>query len=194
MIKWVKEKKPIDQIQKELDKKIEEDRVVKDAVDNLNAINVYNTPWIKPLLLMIEYNQTDIMLPFIPLSKDLHLEHILPEKYHKFSEWTEMVTKEIAAEWLNRPGNMTLLSGAKNIEASNNPLDKKISVYQGKGLYSDKDAKITGFNISQKIVNEYKQGLFNKKWDEKAIKARWNWFCTEVEKITGIDLKSIKLD
>lgn len=194
MIKWVKEKKTIDQIQVELDKKAEEDRVIKDAIDSLNSINVYNTPWIKPLFLMIEYNQTDITLPFIPLSKDLHIEHILPEKYHKFSEWNQVITKDVAKEWLNRPGNMTLLNGSKNIEASNNPFDKKINVYQGRGLYSDKDTKISGFSISQKIVNEYKQDLYEKKWNETAIKARWNWFCDEVEKLISIDLKGIKLE
>lgn len=192
MIKWVKENKSIDAVNEELNKKIDEDRILKDVADNLNSINVYNTPWIKPLLLMIEYNQTDSNLPFIDLSKELHIEHILPEKYHKFPEWTAAITKEIATECLNRAGNLTLLCGAKNIEASNNPFKDKIKVYQGKGLYEDKDTKITAFNITQRIVIDYKENIYQKQWNEKAIKDRWNWFCGEVEKLIDISLEDIK--
>lgn len=193
MIKWVKENKPIDEILSELTKKIDEDRIIKDVSENINSLNVYNTPWIKPLLLMIEYNQQDCNLPFIPLSKELHIEHILPEKYSKIPEWASAINKETASVWLNRPGNLTLLFGAKNIEASNNPFKEKIKVYQGKGLYGDRDEKITAFNITQRIVNAFNENTYQKQWNEKAIKDRWNWFCGEVEKVISIDLKEIKL-
>ncbi len=188
MIKWVKENKSVDDIINELNKKIDDDRILKDVSDNLKLINVYNTPWIKPLLLMIEYNQTDSNLPFIELNNDLHIEHILPHEYQKFDEWTSIINKETAIEWLNRPGNLTLLCGSKNIEASNNPFDKKIKVYSGKGLYEDKDTKITAFNITQKIVNDFNANIYQKQWNEKAIKDRWNWFCGEVEKLMDITL------
>lgn len=188
MIKWVKENKSVNDIINELNKKIDDDRILKDASDNLKSINVYNTPWIKPLLLMIEYNQADSNLPFIELNNDLHIEHILPHEYQKFNEWTSIINKETAIEWLNRPGNLTLLCGSKNIEASNNPFDKKIKVYSGKGLYEDKDTKITAFNITQKIVNDYNANIYQKQWNENAIKDRWNWFCGEVEKLMDITL------
>ncbi len=194
MIKWVKENKPINEIITELSKKIDEDKIIKSVSENLDASNVYDTPWIKPLLLMVEYNQTDSNLPFIPLNKDLHIEHILPQKYSSFSEWTDIVTKEAATTWLNRPGNLTLLCGAKNIEASNNPFKEKIKVYRGKGLYDDKDAKITAFNITQKIVNAYNENTYEKQWNEKAIQDLWHWFCGEVEKLILIDLKDIKIE
>jgi uncharacterized protein with ParB-like and HNH nuclease domain len=192
LIKWVKERKPIEDIQKELDNKLESDSVVNHAIDNLNSTNLYNTQWLKPLLLMIEYNQTDSNLPFIELGKDLHIEHVLPEKYYKFKEWTSVVDKEFADTWLNRPGNLTLLCGSKNIEASNNPFDKKIKVYKGKGLYESKDTKITAFHITQKIVNDYNQGIYDNKWNKKAIIDRWNWFCDETEKLLDIPLSKIK--
>lgn len=92
-----------------------------------------------------------------------------------------------------RPYNLTLLCGAKNIEASNNPFKDKIKVYQGKGLYDDKDSKITAFNITQRIVNDYNSNTYNKEWNEKSIKDRWNWFCGEVEKIIDISLSEIKI-
>ena len=66
-------------------------------------------------------------------------------------------------------------------------------VYEGKGLYDDKDTKITAFNITQKIVNDYNSKVYQNQWNEKAIKDRWNWFCVEVEKILGISLDDIKL-
>ncbi len=193
MIKWVKENRPISEIITELSKKIDEDKIIKDVLENINSSNVYDTPWIKPLLLMIEYNQTDSNLPFIPLNKDLHIEHILPHKYSEYPEWTDIVPKETASTWINRPGNLTLLCGAKNIEASNNPFKDKIKVYQGKGLYDDKDTKITAFNITQKIVNAYNENTYNKQWNEKSIIDRWNWFCDETEKLILINLNDIKI-
>ena len=103
----------------------------------------------------MEYNVTDnSKLAFVDLNKDLHLEHILPVKYKKYSEWSH-ITDDIATKWLNSAGNITLLGGAKNIEASNNPFNVKKEVYKGKGKYDEKNDKITAFLITQSIVNDW---------------------------------------
>jgi hypothetical protein len=47
-------------------------------LDFLNNENAYWTNWHKPLLLSIEYYQQDEK-DFIPISRDLHTEHILPK-------------------------------------------------------------------------------------------------------------------
>jgi uncharacterized protein with ParB-like and HNH nuclease domain len=193
LIKWIKEKKTIRFIKAELDKKIEEDSIIDLAVRNLKSERIATEPWIKPLLLMMEYNVTDdSKLSFIPLSKDVHLEHILPVKYEKFEQWNHF-TPETASQWLNSAGNLTLLGGSKNIEASNNPFDIKMGVYKGKGKYESKNNKITAFLVTQSIVNDFEKNTYQKMWNIDAIHDRWKWFFTETEEILGIDLEEEKI-
>ena len=192
LIKWIKEKKSITFIKEELDKKLEADKILDLVVRNLTSERIATEPWIKPLLLMMEYNVTDdSKLSFIPLSKDVHLEHILPVKFEKFEEWNHF-TPEIASQWLNSAGNLTLLGGAKNIEASNNPFNIKMGVYKGKGKYESKNDKITAFLITQSIVQDYEKETYNKQWNLDAIHNRWKWFFTETEELLDIDLSDEK--
>ncbi len=186
LIKWVKENKSIEFIENEINTKIKADNIINLAKDNLSSEDIYNTAWSKPLLLLIEYGITDdSKLSFIELSKDLHLEHILPKKYKSFPEW-DHITDEVAMDWLNSGGNLTLLSGKKNIEASNNPFDQKINVYRGKGKYQDKDTSITAFEMTKQIVSDFEQNKYNKEWTEQAIEDRYDWFCKKVEDILNI--------
>jgi len=186
IIKWVKENKSIEFIENEINAKLKTDNIINLAKDNLSSDDIYNTAWSKPLLLLIEYGITDdSKLSFIELSKDLHLEHVLPQKYEKFPEWSH-ITDKIAKRWLNSAGNLTLLSGKKNIEASNNPFNQKISVYRGKGKYQDKDTSITAFEMTKQIVSDFEQNKYNKEWTEKAIEDRYKWFCEKVRDILDI--------
>jgi uncharacterized protein with ParB-like and HNH nuclease domain len=190
IIKWVKENKSISDIEIEINKKIEEDEIIKKALAELD-VDIYGEVWCKPLLILIEYNNSDNANPsFIPLSKDLHAEHILPKEYRAYAEWGH-IKPEFAYDWINTGGNLTLLSGAKNIEASNNPFEVKIDVYKGKGKYENKDTKITGFRITQQVANDFDANTFEKQWNETSIKSRWNWFCKEVAQILEIDTSSI---
>ena len=192
LIKWIKEKKSITFIKEELDKKLETDKILDLVVRNLTSERIATEPWIKPLLLMMEYNVTDdSKLSFIPLSKDVHLEHILPVKFEKFEEWNHF-TPEVASQWLNSAGNLTLLGGSKNIEASNNPFNIKMGVYKGKGKYESKNDKITAFLITQSIVQDYEKETYTKQWNIDAIHNRWKWFFTETEELLDIDLSDEK--
>ena len=192
LIKWIKEKKNITYIKEELAKKLETDQILDLVVRNLTSERIATEPWVKPLLLMMEYNVTDdSKLSFIPLSKDVHLEHILPVKFEKFEEWNHF-TPEVASQWLNSAGNLTLLGGAKNIEASNNPFNIKMGVYKGKGKYESKNDKITAFLITQSIVQDYEKETYNKQWNLDAIHNRWKWFFTETEELLNIDLSNEK--
>lgn len=186
LIGFVKEHKPINEIEEILQKKMDDDRITPSAISAL-ANSIYDKPWGKPLLCLIEYNSTDKSnLAWIPLSKELHVEHIIPVKRKNFSDW-DHITDELFDDWGATGANLTLLSGSKNIEASDNPFDIKMKVYKGKGLYENKNTKVTGFNITQKIVIDFDSSKFNKRWNEDAIKDRWEWFCTEVGEILSID-------
>ena len=154
---------------------------------------IYYEAWIKPILLLIEYNQMeDDYVHFINWNKDLHAEHILPREYKKFTEWNH-ITDEVTEKYLNTCGNLTLLSGNKNYEASNNPFETKISVYNGRGKYDNKKEGITSFRITQQIVTDYNTAKYDKQWNEKIIVDRWNWFCDEVGEILDIDTSSIRI-
>lgn len=188
LIKWIKEKRPIAQIKKELDDKLEKDNIIKLALYSLTSEQIASEAWCKPLLLMMEYNATDeSKSSFINLSHDLHLEHILPIKHERFPEWNH-ISKDTAAKWINSAGNITLLSGAKNIEASNNPFNVKMDVYKGKGKYDTKDEKITAFAITQKVVNDYNTNKYGQMWNQDTMIDRWNWFFTEIGQLLDIDV------
>jgi uncharacterized protein with ParB-like and HNH nuclease domain len=194
LIKWIKEGKDIDALKAEVEAKLIADRVPALVRESLNSTDIASEPWCKPLLLLLEYKSTDASSPaYIELSRDLHLEHVLPVQWVKFKEWAH-ITKEVSAQWLNSVGNLTLLSGSKNIEASNNPFVTKMEVYKGKGKYGDKAAGITSFQITQRIVNDQAIGAFGGEWSVEAIKARRDWFMGEVEALRGSNSMKVTSD
>ena len=67
-----------------------------------------------------------------------------------------------------------------------------MNVYKGKGLYENKNTKVTGFNITQKIVTDFDNKKFNQEWNKEAIRERWQWFCDEVAEVLQIDTTALK--
>ncbi len=192
IIKWIKDKQDIEFIETELNTKLDSDKIIELVKRYLTSEQVASEPWIKPLLLLMEYNVTDdSKLSFIPLNKDVHLEHILPVKFERFKEWNH-ITIEESVKWLNSVGNLTLLSGAKNIEASNNPFNVKMEVYKGKGKYNAKKEKITAFLITQQIVHDYENEKFKGQWTKEAIENRWKWFFGELQELLDVDFSEEK--
>jgi uncharacterized protein with ParB-like and HNH nuclease domain len=181
IIKWLKEGKTIQFIENELNVKIKNDDVIKRAKSNLEE-NVYGEGWLKPLLIMIEYNQVDDcnLLNFINLEKEIHIEHILPDGYKQFEYWKDLYSEDEANYYLNRIHNLTLLSGRKNISASNNPYPEKLKSYNGKGVDG-----LTGFRITQFIFDNYEN------WNKADILNRKIWLSGEIERILGHKLLEI---
>lgn len=173
LIKLIKQKRAFNEIVKEIDGKMKDQRILDSVTRNLQD-DVYGNSWLKPLLILIEYGHTDESV-FIEYSRNLHIDHILPEKWEKIDYWKKRWTKEKANNWLNKIGNLTLLSGRKNRKASNDEFPKKKKIYDGKGL----DGK-TGFEISKKIINK-------PEWTEKEVIKRQNWLIGESKRILGID-------
>ncbi len=194
VIKWVKEDASISTIKRELEKNLKENNTVERAIDNLNN-DIYFDQWCKPLLAMIEYNQLDESnLVFIDVrDKNIHAEHILPRAYISNKAWSNFHEDEEIDNWVNTGGNLTLLSGSKNIAASNEGFSQKIKAYTGKGYYKSSIEGVTTFRITQQIVDDYYSGAFDEEWNWEAIYNRWNWFCGEVETILDIDLNDIKV-
>lgn len=185
IIKLVKSNKPIDEIKKLMLENLKE---YPNYLLSLERNNIYSFKWHKALLLAVEYEQRDAY-QFVEITKDLHTEHILPQEWQAEGlNWSQFFDKETAQLYLNSLGNLTLLSGNKNIRASNKDyLDKK-SIYIGKGL----DGK-TSFEITQAIF-ETRPDKWGKdsitdpnKWDKDSIIARQRWLVEEIERIFKIN-------
>ena len=189
VIKFIKKGRPLSFIKEELNKKLEADNIFQLALFNLKS-NSAKASWIKPVLMMIEYHQTDEEnKDFIPLSRKTHLEHVLPVQYKKISGW-EHIEEDTEDNYLNSIGNLTLLGGSKNVEAGNNSFEDKLNIYKGSGKYNDSKKGMTSFLITQKIAQDVNAGNI-KKWDRTAMENRWNWFLNEIKDLLQIDVSSI---
>lgn len=191
LIKWLKEKKLINEIKQELEKSITENRIQERFENALNG-NIYQEAWGKPMLALIEYNQIDHPEYISIWDRELHVEHILPQSFEEVYGWKHVIedTRD-GKEQVHKLGNLTLLSGKKNIEASNDSFINKVSIYQGKGKYGTSDDKVTSFRITQMIFDEFYQGKITR-WDFDSIAARKKFYLTELEEILQIDLSNIK--
>jgi len=175
IISWIKNKKGFDYIKEQVLTRIISDKVISRVRDNLEG-DVYQSAWCKPLLIVVEYEQVDSpSINFMNMDKNIHIEHVLPQSNSQIPYWSNKFDPEIASKLINTMGNLTLLSGKKNIGASNSPFDEKINVYEGKG----KDG-LTQFIITQRIA------LANKNepnWDEHAIQERKSFILSEIFEI-----------
>jgi hypothetical protein len=189
IIGLLKKKNKLTEIKKEIDGKMTADDVVKRMSDNLYD-DAYGEAWAKPLLTLIEYFQTDdSKITCIEMDRKLHVDHVLPEKWAAINYWKNHWSQEKAALWINKLGNLTLLSGKKNIAASNDSFPKKRGIYKGKGIDG-----MTAFLISQKIIGENnwtEEGENN--WTEKKVRKRQQWIIEQTENLLDLKIKRIPL-
>ncbi|WP_053070046.1 DUF262 domain-containing protein [Clostridium sp. K25] len=191
IISAIKDIKPIEEINKIIDEKLEKDSIIKTALERLNG-DVYFEGWIRAVLLLVEYNQTDEdEANFIYIDSNLQSEHILPRNFLNVEKWS-CFDKKLGEKYLNTLGNMTLLSGKKNKQAQDYPFNEKIKVYSGLGKNGNKAEGITSFRITQKIVDDYNANKYRKVWNEQSIIDRHNWLISEIGKILEIDTTSIQ--
>ena len=174
IIGWIKEGRDLAFIKNSLDHKLVEDKVADRVRENI-ANDAYDANWLKPLLVMIEYEKTDgSKLEFLELNRNIHVDHILPEKWSTVSYWKSRWSNEDATAWLNRMGNLTLLSGRKNCSAQNWAFDKKKDVYRGKGFDGT-----TAFLITQALLSK-------RDWTTRQVKARQKSLVIEAERLLKV--------
>ena len=92
----------------------------KHYVEYLDSNNCYSRKWLKSILLMLEYeyhenDDLNYNKSYIPITKTLHVEHIMPQEYKEFYP---NITEEEATLYINSIGNLTLLTNKKNNEKS----------------------------------------------------------------------------
>ena len=145
--------------------------------------------WLKPLLLSIEYTKWgEGERDFIPIERNLQIEHILPQSWDaekswdgEILNWKNKFTKAEAENLLNSLGNLTLITGKKNIEASNCNFDKKQEIYKGnsgKGFDG-----VISFEITKEIIDEYED------WTPETISKRYKKLVNEIKEIFKIQEK-----
>jgi len=181
ILKKVKNNEPIENIKEII---LENLKRYDSYEKSLDSEYIFWEKWLKPLLLAIEYTRWE-KLDFIPLERNLQIEHILPQSWDAEKSWNgenlnwkDKFSKEEAENLVNSLGNLTLLTGKKNIEASNCNFDKKREIYKGnsgKGF----DGKIS-FEITKEIIDEYED------WTPKTISERYEKLATEVKEIFKI--------
>jgi uncharacterized protein with ParB-like and HNH nuclease domain len=172
IIKFVKEKRSIEEIKQECKKNLIYYRTTESYKSELQE-NIYDRGWDKPLLLLIEYFSKDNSeMSFIRLNNTLQIEHILPQKPED-EEWKKLFNEEEREALTDCIGNLTLLSGRKNIQASNRIFSLK------KETYKLRDGLTTSFVITQKI-SEYSV------WDKNAIEKRKEELINFIEKYLNI--------
>ena len=182
MISWIKDKKHINYITTSLNNKLKKDNIVKQVKEVISSNDVYHTAWIKSLLTIIEYSITDnSKLAFIHLDNTIHTEHILPIGWNEFDDWKNKFSENDINRYLHSFGNLTLLSGSKNISASNNPYKVKVNIYKGKGKYSENDTGITAFDMTKKIIVDYPF-----EWNVASIENRKRWLESKFFEIMDI--------
>ena len=175
LVKKIKDGKSISELRKEIDKKMSLDNVLEYVKASLDS-NAYGyVSWVKPLLVLIEKEQTDESVS-IEYSRNLHLDHILPEEWEKNEYWNKKWKKENAEQWIDKIGNLTLLSGSKNIKAGNSEFAKKKRIYKGRGIDGT-----TSFEITKRILK-------NPKWTVTEVRNRQKWLVKQTKEILDLDL------
>lgn len=169
IIKLLKDEKDLIEIEKKIEDKIKADGVIALVKNNLNE-DVYGKPWITPLLILLEYNKTDNSKPaFIERNNKLHVDHILPIGWESIDEWKKLDWKNNNANiLLNKIGNLTLLSGKKNIIQKNRPPLEKAKVYLQDGE--------SAFILAQEIITYLEKG----EWKEKEVTERQERIIKEI--------------
>ncbi|GAA7089770.1 hypothetical protein HpCHN30_01060 [Helicobacter pylori] len=171
IINALKEKKNIDDIISIVKKYLDEKNITQHFQENLRDSLVYKkqptrNPWIKPILILVEYFMSDDPKPKrIQMDKNLHVEHILPQKPTLSSQWAKDFSEEERERYTHSLANLTLLGGKKNTKASNLDFKDKKKIYMGEEIKLNKKKTfrvMTCYNTTKDIVQRYTE------WTPKA--------------------------
>ncbi|MFT2644002.1 DUF262 domain-containing protein [Helicobacter pylori] len=175
IINALKEKKNIDDIISIARKNLGEYSVTQHFKEKLRDSLVYKkqptkNPWIKPILILVEYFMSDDPKPKrIQMDKNLHVEHILPQKPTLSSQWAKDFSEEERERYTHSLANLTLLGGKKNTEASNLDFKDKKKIYMGEEIRLSKKRPfkvMTCYDTTKDIAHHYTE------WTPKSLEKR----------------------
>ncbi|GAA6837217.1 DUF262 domain-containing protein [Helicobacter pylori] len=189
IINALKEKKSVEHIASIVKQYLNEKNITQDFKRNLQDSSLYTkfyftgkTPkknsWLKPILILMEYSMSDDPKPKrIQMDKNLHVEHILPQKPTLSSQWAKDFSEEERECYTHSLANLTLLGGKKNTkalkealsQASNLGFKEKKEIYMGKTITLDnkKTFKVmTCYDMTKSDVCRYTE------WTPKSLEKR----------------------
>ncbi|WRF43938.1 DUF262 domain-containing protein [Helicobacter pylori] len=178
----LKEKKNIDDIISIVKEYLNEKNITQHFKENLQDSNLYTkfyftnnkTPkknsWLKPILILVEYFMSDDPKPKrIQMDRNLHVEHILPQKPTLSSQWAKDFSEEERERYTHSLANLTLLGGNKNSQALNLDFKEKKEIYMGKPVVLDNKETfkvMTCYKMTIDIAHHYTE------WTPKSLEKR----------------------
>ncbi len=179
IIKNVKSNKGIETIKELVLHNIDSYNTFNQYFYNLwDSSSVYPSKWVCPVLALANYFMADEEKPhFIVMDAETQVEHILPQKPKRDSQWNADFDKEKREEWVNRIANLTLLKRKKNAKALNMDFDEK------RKIYGDKDTSkvISCYDITKKLYSDYR------KWNENSLQERYKFLYEIITPVLHIE-------
>ncbi|MGL2454550.1 DUF262 domain-containing protein [Helicobacter pylori] len=179
IIKNVKSNKSVETIKELILNNIDSYNTFNQYHYNLwDSSSVYPSKWVRPVLALANYFMADEEKPhFIAMDAETQVEHILPQKPKKGSQWNADFDKEKREEWVNHIANLTLLKRKKNAQALNGDFDEKRKIYGGK----DTSKVISCYDITKELYSSYR------KWNEKSLQERYKSLYNTITPILHIE-------
>ncbi|TPH73562.1 DUF262 domain-containing protein [Helicobacter pylori] len=174
MIKALKEKKSMEHILSIARTNLALYSVMQHFKENLGDSHVYEkqptkNPYLKPILILVEYFISDDPRPKRIKKNDFHVEHILPQKPDPSSQWVKDFSEEERGLYTHSLANLTLLGGTKNSQASNLDFKDKKKIYMGEEnkLNKKKTPRVmTCYKMTIDIAHNYTE------WTPKSLEKR----------------------
>ncbi|ADU84964.1 DUF262 domain-containing protein [Helicobacter pylori] len=179
IIKNVKNNKDIETIQELILDNIAFHNTFNQYHYNLwDSSSVYPSKWVRPVLALANYFMVDDEKPnFITMDAETQVEHILPQKPKRGSQWNADFDKEKREEWVNNIANLTLLKRKKNVQALNMDFDEKRQIYGGK----DMSRVISCYHITKELYSDYR------KWNENSLQKRYDFLYEIITPVLHIE-------
>ncbi len=177
IINALKEKKNIDDIISIVKQYLDKNKITQNFREKLKDDHLYEkhkksskNSWLKPILILVEYFMSDDPKPKrIQMDRNLHVEHILPQKPTLSSQWAKDFSEEERERYTHSLANLTLLGGVKNTKALNLDFKDKKKIYMGEEIRLDKKKPfraMTCYKMTIDIAHHYTE------WTPKSLEKR----------------------
>ncbi|GAA7144073.1 hypothetical protein HpBGD45_05320 [Helicobacter pylori] len=174
IINALKEKKIMEHILSIARANLDFYNVMQHFKENLGDSHVYKkqptkNPYLKPILILVEYFMSDDPRPKRIEKNDFHVEHILPQKPDPSSQWVKDFSEEERELYTHSLANLTLLGGTKNAQASNLDFKDKKKIYMGEEITLGKKKPfrvMTCYKMTIDIAHHYTE------WTPKSLEKR----------------------
>lgn len=160
----------IGEIKQELKKHTKNEALLQYLQENIYEARSNKMYFLKYILHRLDQEMQDNSV-YKTYTEKVTIEHILPQNMES-PYWSDRFSKEDHLEWVNKLGNLTLISGHKNSKAQNEGFDKKLKIYEGNG-------KSVSFDISKNVL-KYAD------WNVESIRHRHNFLIDIAKAIWSI--------